>query len=140
MVRSMSLELRVERLESHFESLDNAVHRLIEITGETQKIVLENQRETRLMFERQDRKIEAYQSENRKRFDQHDKRFDQHDKRFDQHDKRFDQLDKRLDQHDERFDQLDKRLDQHDKRFDQHDERFDKIEKTLAIIVNHVQK
>ncbi|WP_257282291.1 hypothetical protein [Endozoicomonas sp. ISHI1] len=112
MVRSMSLEYRVEKLESHFESLDNAVHRLIEITGETQKIVLENQRENRLMFERQDRKIEAYQSENRKRFDQHDKRFDQHDKRFDQHDKRF----------------------------DQHDKRFDKIEETLAIIVNHLQK
>ncbi|WP_448218326.1 hypothetical protein [Endozoicomonas sp. 2B-B] len=72
----MSLEHRVEKLESHFESRDNAVHRFIEITGETQKIVLENQRENRLMFERQDCKIEAYQSENRKGFDQHDKRFD----------------------------------------------------------------
>ncbi|WP_257253716.1 MULTISPECIES: hypothetical protein [unclassified Endozoicomonas] len=79
----MSLEHRVERLESHFESLDNAVHRLIQITGETQKIMLENQRENRLMFvqiekrfDQQDRKIEAYQSENRSRFDEHDKRFD----------------------------------------------------------------
>ncbi|WP_257282187.1 hypothetical protein [Endozoicomonas sp. ISHI1] len=61
----MSLEHRVERLESRFESLDNAVHRFVQITGETQKIVLENQRENRLMFAR----IE-------KRLDEHDKRFD----------------------------------------------------------------
>ncbi|WOG27660.1 hypothetical protein [Endozoicomonas sp. 8E] len=72
----MSLEHRVERLESHFESLDKAVPRFVQITGETQKIVLENQRENRLMFaqvekrfDQQDHKIEAYQSENRERFD-----------------------------------------------------------------------
>ncbi|WP_257276167.1 hypothetical protein, partial [Endozoicomonas sp. SESOKO4] len=53
----------------HFESLDNAVHRLIEITGETQKIVLENQRENRLRFD----KIEKHLGEHDKRFDQHDR-------------------------------------------------------------------
>ncbi|WP_448215464.1 hypothetical protein [Endozoicomonas sp. 2B-B] len=75
-VRSVSLEHRVERLESHFESLDNAVHRFVQITGETQKIVLENHRKNRLMFaqvekrfDQQDHKIEAYQSENCKHFD-----------------------------------------------------------------------
>lgn len=53
----MSLEHRAQRLESYFESLDNAVHRLIEITGETQKIVMENQRENRLCFAQRDREL-----------------------------------------------------------------------------------
>ncbi|WP_257292622.1 hypothetical protein, partial [Endozoicomonas sp. ONNA1] len=53
----MSLQHRAERLESHFESLDNAVHRLIEISGETQKIVLENQRENRLRIAQHDREL-----------------------------------------------------------------------------------
>ncbi|WP_422139674.1 hypothetical protein [Endozoicomonas sp. ALC020] len=52
----MSLGHRVERLESHFESLDNAVHRFVQITGETQKIVLENHRENRPMYVRSGRK------------------------------------------------------------------------------------
>ena len=61
----MSLEARVEQLESHFDSLDNAVRSLIKITGETHQIVLENQRENRLKFQQ----IEQ-------RFDQQERRAD----------------------------------------------------------------
>ena len=80
----MSLEARVEQLESHFDSLDSAVRSLIKITGETHQIVLENQRENRLRFQQidqrfqqidqrldqQDRVVAANQQENRERFDQ----------------------------------------------------------------------
>ena len=73
----MSLEARVESLESHFGSLDSAVRSLIKITSETQQIVLENQRENRLHFQQveqrlsqQDRVIASNQQENRERFDQ----------------------------------------------------------------------
>lgn len=62
----MSLEARVEQLESHFDSLDSAVRSLIKITAETHQVVLENQRENRLRFQQvdqrldqQDRKIDA---------------------------------------------------------------------------------
>ena len=54
----MSLEQRVERLDSQFDSLDSAVRNLIKITGETHQIIQENQRENRIRFDQQDRKIE----------------------------------------------------------------------------------
>ena len=58
----MSLEARAEQLESHFDSLDNAVRSLIKITGETHQIVLENQRENRIRFDQQDRRMEKLES------------------------------------------------------------------------------
>ena len=61
----MSLEARVERLESHFDSLDSAVRNLINITGETHQEILATRQEMRTRFAQQD-----------KRFDQQDKRFD----------------------------------------------------------------
>ncbi|MGI9275327.1 MAG: hypothetical protein ACR2PT_10845, partial [Endozoicomonas sp.] len=71
----------VERLESHFDSLDSAVRSLITITGETQKILLETRQEMCNRFEQVDRRL-----------DQHDQRFDQHDRRFDQQDRKIDAL------------------------------------------------
>ena len=54
----MSLEHRVERLESQFDALDSAVRSLMHIVGETHQMMLENQRENRIRFDQQDRKIE----------------------------------------------------------------------------------
>ena len=80
----MSLEARVESLESHFDSLDSAVRSLVKITGETHQIILENQRENRLLFQQielrlsqQDHVIATNQRENLDRFKQIDDRFDQ---------------------------------------------------------------
>ncbi len=58
----MSLEVRIEQLESHFDSLDSAVRSLIEITGDTHQEILATRREMR-----------EYQQENRLRFAQHDR-------------------------------------------------------------------
>ncbi len=62
----MGLEKRVEVLDAHFESLDGAVHDLLEVTKNTHNLV------------------KNFQLENRQRFDQIDKRFEQIDKRFEQ--------------------------------------------------------
>ncbi|MCW7553858.1 hypothetical protein NX722_14730 [Endozoicomonas gorgoniicola] len=70
----MGLEARVERLESHFDSLDSAIRSLITITGETHQVVLENQRENRL------------------RFQQIDNRFDQQERRMDKLESSIDKL------------------------------------------------
>lgn len=59
----MSLEQRVQRLESHFDSLDGAVRSLIKITGETHKIILENQKENRLRFQQIERRLDMQDKE-----------------------------------------------------------------------------
>ncbi|MTI14615.1 hypothetical protein [Sansalvadorimonas verongulae] len=113
----MSLEARVEQLESHFDSLDSAVRSLVKITGETHQEILatrqemrEYQQENRLRFAHHDREIsgvkadvsalaEAMLAGFKKSDEQHNEfvketreRFDQQDRRFDQQDRRFDQL------------------------------------------------
>lgn len=88
----MSLEKRVERLESHFDSLDSAVRSLIKITGETHQIVLENQRENRIRFDQQDRRMEKMESSITALAEATHTGFERVDERLDQHDKRFDQL------------------------------------------------
>ena len=55
----MSLEKRVEQLESHFDSLDSAVRSLIKITADTHREILATRQEMR-----------EYQQENRLRFAQ----------------------------------------------------------------------
>ena len=91
----MSLEARVTLLENKFETLDDAVRSLIKITGETHRVVLENQRENRIRFDQQDRELAAL----KELVLIHDKRFDQQDRELAAlkehalaHDKRFDQL------------------------------------------------
>lgn len=53
----MSLEARVEQLESHFDSLDSAVRSLIEITGDTHQEILATRQEMRTRFAQQDREL-----------------------------------------------------------------------------------
>ncbi len=57
MVCSMSLEARVEKLESHFDSLDSAVRNLIKITGDTHQEILATRQEMRTRFAQQDREL-----------------------------------------------------------------------------------
>ena len=59
----MSLEVRVEQLESHFDSLDSAVRSLIKITGDTHQIVLDNQRENRLRFQQIEQRFDQQDRE-----------------------------------------------------------------------------
>ncbi|WP_257280975.1 MULTISPECIES: hypothetical protein [unclassified Endozoicomonas] len=53
----MLLEARVERLESHFDSLDSAVRSLIKITGDTHQEILATRQEMRTRFTQQDQKM-----------------------------------------------------------------------------------
>ncbi|MCW7552614.1 hypothetical protein NX722_08110 [Endozoicomonas gorgoniicola] len=61
----MGLEARVDRLESHFDALDGSVRSLISITGDTHQEILATRQEMR-----------EYQRENRIRFDQQERRMD----------------------------------------------------------------
>ena len=128
----MSLEKRVERLESHFDSLDSAVRSLIKITGETHQLVLENQRENRMRFDLLERRL-----------DQQDRRLDQQDRRMENMEfsitalaeatrAGFERADKR---HDDFVKETRERFDQHDKRFDQHDKRFDQLELLIRQLI-----
>ena len=68
----MSLEFRVEKLESSHQNLDHAVRGLIKIVGGTHEVViliLKEQMEFRKQVEH--RFVEVY-----RRFDHQDKRFD----------------------------------------------------------------
>ncbi|WP_257283060.1 hypothetical protein [Endozoicomonas sp. SESOKO1] len=59
----MSLEARVEKLESHFDSLDSAVRNLIKITGDTHQEILATRQEMRIRFAEQDRRFDQQDRE-----------------------------------------------------------------------------
>ncbi|WP_422136113.1 hypothetical protein [Endozoicomonas sp. ALD040] len=130
----MSLEVRLEKLETQHRNLDADVHSLARVCADIKNIALTNQHDiaglkldvsgvktdlagvkaciaalteaTHAGFKRADEQHNEFVRETRQRFDEHDKRFDEHDKRFDEHDKRFDEVDRRFDKVDERFDRL----------------------------------
>ena len=69
----MSVEARVELLETHFDSLDSAVRSLIKITGKTHQEILATRLEMRTRFSQQDSEM----AELKQHMNKHDKRFDQ---------------------------------------------------------------
>lgn len=105
----MSLEARVDALESRHDALEATVREHLKITEATHGVVslmLKEQRENKAEVNARLDKIET-------RLDQHDQRFDAIDKRFDGVDKRFDGVDKRFDKIEEILIQIINRLPDH---------------------------
>lgn len=116
----MSLEARLEKVESRTDALESAFREtltIIEATHGVVSLILKEQR--------------AYKQEVDFRLDKIEKRLDQQDQRSERIENRLDKIEHRLDEHDRRFDRIETIL------LDQN-KRFDKIEDTLIQIINRL--